>query len=84
MNSVGLSLSAKKKAVFVLFTLALTLTLLFVPRAGIEPALCCQNWILNPARLPVPPPGLNFSQGAQMYTIILNELLAISDWIRKN
>lgn len=28
-----------------------------VPGAGIEPALCCQNWILNPARLPIPPPG---------------------------
>jgi hypothetical protein len=32
-------------------------TCLLVPGAGIEPALCCQNWILNPARLPVPPPG---------------------------
>ena len=31
---------------------------LSVPGAGIEPALCCQNWILNPARLPIPPPGL--------------------------
>gem|GEM_PF-3584573 len=28
----------------------------FVPGAGIEPALRCQNRILNPARLPVPPP----------------------------
>ena len=27
-----------------------------VLRVGIEPTLCCQNWILNPARLPVPPP----------------------------
>ena len=27
-----------------------------VPRAGIEPALQ-RNWILNPARLPIPPPG---------------------------
>jgi hypothetical protein len=27
-----------------------------VPWVGIEPTLCCQNWILNPARLPVPPP----------------------------
>ncbi len=32
---------------------------LYVPGAGIEPVLCCQNWILNPARLPVPPPGQN-------------------------
>ena len=29
---------------------------LLVLRVGIEPTLCCQNWILNPARLPVPPP----------------------------
>ena len=28
----------------------------FVPRAGIEPALYLYNWILSPARLPVPPP----------------------------
>ena len=28
-----------------------------VPRVGIEPTLRCQNWILNPARLPIPPPG---------------------------
>lgn len=26
-----------------------------VPKAGIEPAHCCQYWILNPARLPIPP-----------------------------
>ena len=26
-----------------------------VPKAGLEPALCCQNRILSPARLPVPP-----------------------------
>ena len=31
--------------------------LFFVPRGGIEPPLPCENWILNPARLPVPPPG---------------------------
>ena len=30
--------------------------LICVPRAGIEPALQ-RNWILNPARLPIPPPG---------------------------
>ncbi len=28
-----------------------------VPGEGIEPSLSCLNWILNPARLPVPPPG---------------------------
>ena len=27
-----------------------------VPGAGLEPALCCQNRILNPARLPISPP----------------------------
>ena len=26
-----------------------------VPEAGLEPALCYQNWILNPARLPISP-----------------------------
>src|SRR5699024_9653542 len=34
-----------------------------VPGARIELALCCQNRILNPARLPVPPPG----QGCEVY-----------------
>ena len=35
----------------------LTLTLAFVPRTGIEPALPCDNQILSLARLPVPPSG---------------------------
>ncbi len=26
-----------------------------MPKVGIEPTLCCQNGILNPARLPIPP-----------------------------
>ena len=26
-----------------------------VPTGGIEPPLTCVNWILNPARLPIPP-----------------------------
>ena len=26
-----------------------------VPKAGIEPARDCSHWILNPARLPIPP-----------------------------
>ena len=25
-----------------------------VPVAGVEPAPCCQDWILSPARLPIP------------------------------
>ncbi len=29
-----------------------------VPEAGIEPARYCYHWILSPARLPIPPPGL--------------------------
>ena len=37
--------------------LKLTLTLAFVPRTGIEPALPCDNQILSLARLPVPPSG---------------------------
>ena len=36
-----------------------------MPGAGIEPARCCQRWILSPVRLPVPPSRLqvqyNFS-----------------------
>ena len=28
-----------------------------VPEVGIEPTLRCQNGILNPARLPIPPLG---------------------------
>ena len=45
-----------------------------VPRVGIEPTLCCQNWILNPARLPVPPPkqaGKNIKT-FHLYSILLN------------
>src|SRR5439155_2594402 len=30
-------------------------TCIVVPGEGIEPSLCCQNWILSPARLPIPP-----------------------------
>ena len=26
-----------------------------MPEEGIEPTLSCENWILSPARLPVPP-----------------------------
>ena len=26
-----------------------------MPEEGLEPSLCCQNGILNPARLPIPP-----------------------------
>ena len=29
----------------------------FVPEAGVEPARYCYHWILNPARLPIPPLG---------------------------
>ena len=30
-----------------------------VPGAGLEPARPCEHWHLKPARLPIPPPGLN-------------------------
>ena len=30
------------------------LTLHMVPAAGVEPAPCRQDWILSPARLPIP------------------------------
>ena len=26
-----------------------------MPKDGLEPSLGCPNWILNPARLPIPP-----------------------------
>ena len=31
--------------------------LIVVAGEGLEPSLCCQNRILNPTRLPIPPPG---------------------------
>jgi hypothetical protein len=33
-----------------------------VPGEGIEPSLPCGNWILNPARLPIPPSGQSGSR----------------------
>ena len=29
-----------------------------VPEEGLEPSRDCSHWILNPARLPIPPSGL--------------------------
>ena len=40
----------------------------YVPRVGLEPTLCYQNWILNPARLPIPPPR----QGRKYTNLILD------------
>ena len=31
-----------------------------LPKEGVEPSPCCQDGILNPARLPVPPLRPNF------------------------
>ncbi len=31
------------------------LSAFLVPKEGLEPSLPCENWILNPARLPIPP-----------------------------
>ena len=40
----------------------------FVPRAGVEPAQGWTYWCLRPARLPIPPSGLQFLLiGVQMY-----------------
>ena len=39
-------------------------TCIVVPGEGIEPSLCCQNWILSPARLPIPPSRLVRARGA--------------------
>ena len=33
-----------------------------MPKEGVEPSPCCQDGILNPARLPVPPLRLRFAQ----------------------
>ena len=48
--------------------------LTIVLRVGIEPTLCCQNWILNPARLPVPPPKQADKniKTFHLYSILLN------------
>jgi hypothetical protein len=39
----------------VVMKVAFALYEVLVRAAGVEPALCRQNWILSPARLPVPP-----------------------------
>ena len=39
---------------------------LMVPVEGIEPTLCCQNRILSPARLPVPPHRPGVTRAASM------------------
>ena len=58
----------------------------FVPREGIEPSLCCQNWILNPARLPIPPPGpedFPLKNGLRKYTLRPNEKADSCDSAKK-
>jgi hypothetical protein len=47
---------AKPCSLRVLVNLCRSLSTRMVPRAGIEPARCHHHRILNPARLPVPPP----------------------------
>ena len=48
----------RKRAFFLESSLTINSFFVFVvPWVGIEPTLCCQNWILNPARLPIPPLG---------------------------
>ena len=38
-----------------------------VPGEGIEPTLCCQNRILSPARLPVPPARPNWDADYRLF-----------------
>ena len=50
-----------------------------VPGEGVEPSLPCGNWILNPARLPIPPSG---QQGIKMIVTFLfckNRVSSIED-----
>ena len=47
-----------------------------VPGEGIEPSLPCGNWILNPARLPIPPSG---QSGSRMFvTLPMDEIFGKS------
>ena len=50
-----------------------------MPPVGVEPTLCYQNWILSPARLPIPPQrrALRISQRQ----LILNQSRA---WVKSN
>ena len=47
-----------------------------VPGGGIEPPLCHQNWILNPARLPVPP-SRHESEGDAVYGNLLRRKIPL-------
>ncbi len=61
------SFAFKKKASF-LFESSLTIHSFFVfvvPWVGIEPTRYCYHWILNPARLPIPPPRQFFVKNRQ-------------------
>ncbi len=51
-----------------------------VPKVGLEPTLCCQNGILNPACLPIPPLRLKGVLGLDQSVerCILPELFALS------
>ena len=42
-----------------------------VPAEGIEPTLCCQNRILSPTRLPVPPRRRSHLSGAASIGMLL-------------
>ena len=44
-----------------------------VPEAGVEPARYCYHWILNPARLPIPPLGLFFLSKCKVFLACVNE-----------
>ena len=44
-----------------------------VPRERLELSLCYQNWILNPACLPIPPPRHKLI--VRIFNVVLNILL---------
>ena len=49
-----------------------------VPRVGIEPTLSCPNRILNPARLPVPPPRHTKERDYSDYRLVSEALICCS------
>ena len=56
-----------------------------VPGVGIEPTLHYWNWILNPARLPIPPSG-QIHRISRVYSRVLGTIrafTAVEKWCAK-
>lgn len=48
------------------FAMGRVITIIKIPRVGIEPTRCHHHWILSPARLPVPPPRQEHAQYSKL------------------